>query len=57
MSNMNCSDKFCEDILKKIPEKDRDAFIQDLEKLTRSCEGLQTCCQSRCNCKDIPKSN
>jgi hypothetical protein len=54
MLDADCAEKFCKDCLEQIPEKDREAVIQELKKLYQDIgKGLGTCCQSRCSCGEI----
>jgi hypothetical protein len=50
---MECTEKFCKDFWNRIPEKEREAIIQDLEKL---CQDIgkepETCCQNHCIMKE-----
>ena len=47
-----CAEKFCKACLNKIPEKDREAFMQKLrEKFQSMPEGHESCCRGPVNGK------
>jgi hypothetical protein len=49
--NLECAEKFCKDCLDQMPEKEREVFIHNLEKICQDMKkGAETCCKNQCNC-------
>ncbi len=53
MSIKECAEKCCKECLNRIPEKEREAVIQNLGKLDQAFEkGLPTFCHSLFTCSN-----
>ena len=54
MSIKECAEKYCKECLNRIPEKEREAFVQNLGKLDEAIEkGPGTFCHNLFKCSNI----